>query len=116
MPHNMFMARGDSSVEKMIKSTERGILVTRFHYTHCPEPMRVVATGTTRDGTFLIQDGEICARVRNLRFTESMLDAFSNVEAISRDSRIVKDWWSTFISVLPAVKIRDFNFTGSTTF
>ena len=116
MPHNMFMARGDSSVEEMIKSTERGILVTRFHYTHCPEPMRVVATGTTRDGTFLIQDGEICARVRNLRFTESMLDAFSNVEAISRDSRIVKDWWSTFISVLPAVKIRDFNFTGSTTF
>jgi len=116
MPHNMFMATGDSSIQDMIRSTENGILVTRFHYTHCPEPMRVVATGTTRDGTFLIRNGEICARVRNLRFTESMLDAFSNVEAISRDSRVVKDWWSTFISVLPAVKIRNFNFTGSTTF
>ena len=116
MPHNMFMATGNSSLEDMILSTEKGVLVTRFHYTHCPEPMRVVATGTTRDGTFLIEDGQLVARVHNLRFTESMLDAFSNVEAISKDARVVKDWWSTFISVFPAVKIKDFNFTGSTTF
>ncbi|MGI6626813.1 MAG: TldD/PmbA family protein [Bacillota bacterium] len=115
-PHNMFMAPGDSSTEEMIKSTKEGILVTRFHYTHCPEPMRVVATGTTRDGTFLIKDGQIVARVRNLRFTESMLDAFSRIEAISRDSRVVRDWWSTFTSVLPSVKIKDFTFTGATTF
>ncbi len=115
-PNNMFMATGDSSTEEMIKSIDRGVLVTRFHYTHCPEPMRVVATGTTRDGTFLIEDGQIVARVRNLRFTESMLDAFSRVEAISADSRVVRDWWSTFTSVLPSVKIKDFNFTGATTF
>lgn len=115
-PCNMFMATGNSSVEEMIRSTEKGILVTRFHYTHCPEPMRVVATGTTRDGTFLIEDGQIVARVRNLRFTESMLDAFSRIETISSDSRIVRDWWSTFNSVLPSVKIKDFNFTGATTF
>ena len=78
--------------------------------------MKVVATGTTRDGTFLIEDGKISARVRNLRFTESMLDAFSRVEAISADSRVIRDWWSTFTSVLPSVKIKDFTFTGATTF
>jgi len=115
-PHNMFMATGDSSKEEMIGSTKRGLLVTRFHYTHCPEPLRVVATGTTRDGTFLIEDGHITARVKNLRFTESMLDAFSRVEAISSTARVTRDWWSTFTSVLPCVKIKEFTFTGSTLF
>lgn len=116
MPGNMFLATGDSTRDEMIASTKRGLLVTRFHYTHCPEPMRVVATGTTRDGTFLIEDGQIVARVKNLRFTESMVDAFGRVEAISKTARITRDWWSTFDSVLPCVKIKDFTFTGATSF
>jgi len=114
MPGNMFLATGDSTRGQMIASTGKGLLVTRFHYTHCPEPMRVVATGTTRDGTFLIEDGRIVARVKNLRFTESMVDAFGRVEAISKTARITRDWWSTFSSVLPCVKIREFTFTGAT--
>ncbi len=113
MPGNMFMAEGDSTRDEMIKSTKRGLLVTRFHYTHCPEPSRVVATGTTRDGTFLIEDGQIVARVKNLRFTESMIDAFARVESISKTSRLTRDWWSTFTPVLPCVKMNDFAFTGS---
>lgn len=116
MPGNMFLGTGDSTREDMIKSTKRGLLVTRFHYTHCPEPMRVVATGTTRDGTFLVEDGQIVARVKNLRFTESMVDAFGRVEAISGAARITRDWWSTFNSVLPCVKIKEFTFTGATSF
>ncbi len=116
MPSHMILEGGDSDRDEMIKKTKRGILVTRFHYTHCPEPMRVIATGTTRDGTFLIENGEITRRLKNLRFTESMIRAFANVEAISRDTRLTRDWWSTFISVLPAVKINGFTFTGSTTF
>ncbi|MGI6643977.1 MAG: TldD/PmbA family protein [Bacillota bacterium] len=112
-PANMFMAHGDSTRDEMIKSMKRGLLVTRFHYTHCPEPSRVVATGTTRDGTFLIEDGEIAARVKNLRFTESMIDAFARVEAISKTQRLTRDWWSTFTPVLPCVKIKDFTFTGT---
>jgi predicted Zn-dependent protease len=116
MPSNMFLGTGDSSRDDMIKSTKRGLLVTRFHYTHCPEPMRVVATGTTRDGTFLIEDGKIVARVKNLRFTQSMVDAFGRVEAISNTARITRDWWSTFSSVLPCVKIKEFTFTGATSF
>lgn len=116
MPSNMFMATGEASLEDMIASTKRGLLVTRFHYTHCPEPVRVVATGTTRDGTFLIEDGRLVARVKNLRFTESVLEAFSRIDAISATARITRDWWGTFASVLPSIRIRDFNFTGSTSF
>lgn len=115
-PSNMFLQVGDSTRDEMLRSTKRGLLVTRFHYTHCPEPMNVVATGTTRDGTFLIEDGRIAARVKNLRFTESMVQAFSRIEAIADTARITRDWWSTFDSVLPCVKIRDFSFTGSTMF
>lgn len=116
MPGNMLMATGNSSREEMIASTGRGLLVTRFHYTHCPEPVRVVATGTTRDGTFLIEDGRIAARVKNLRFTESMVEVFGRIEAISRPARITRDWWGTFSSVLPCLKVREFTFTGATTF
>lgn len=116
MPSHMILEGGSSDRDEMIRKTKRGILVTRFHYTHCPEPMHVVATGTTRDGTFLIENGEITRRLKNLRYTESMIRAFANVEAISRDTRLTRDWWSTFVSVLPAIKINGFTFTGSTTF
>lgn len=116
MPGHLFMAPGNATLAEMIKSTRRGVLVTRFHYTHCPEPMRLVATGTTRDGTFLIEDGEVVARLKNLRFTQSLLEAFNRVEAIGATPRLTRDWWSTFISVLPALKINGFTFTGSSSF
>ncbi|MHB8927215.1 MAG: TldD/PmbA family protein [Bacillota bacterium] len=116
MPSNMIMATGTSTKDEMIRRTKKGVLVTRFHYTHSPEPMRVVATGTTRDGTFLIENGEITTRLRNLRYTQSLIEAFNRVEAIAATARITRDWWSTFTSVLPAIKIGGFNFTGGTTF
>lgn len=115
-PRHMLMAPGDMPLEEMIRTTKRGILVTRFHYTHCPDPLRVVATGTTRDGTFLIEDGQIVARLKNLRFTDSVLTAFSRVSGISPDRRLARDWWSTYTSVLPAIRVDGFNFTGATTF
>lgn len=115
-PKHMLMATGDMPLPEMISSTKRGILVTRFHYTHCPDPMRVVATGTTRDGTFLIEDGVIVARLRNLRFTDSVLAAFSRVSGISPDRRLARDWWSSYISALPAIRVDGFHFTGATTF
>ncbi len=74
MPANLFMAGGESSLDDMIKSTRRGILVTRFHYTNLAHPMKMLITGMTRDGTFLIEDGgEIVRPVKNMRFTESAL-------------------------------------------
>ncbi|MEW6522324.1 MAG: TldD/PmbA family protein [Bacillota bacterium] len=116
MPGNMFMATGGTTRQEMVEGTQKGVLVTRFHYTHCPEPMRLVATGTTRDGTFLIRDGQVVARLNNLRFTQSLLDAFGRIEAITPTARLTRDWWSTFCPVLPAIKVNHFAFTGSTTF
>ena len=115
-PSHLLMLPGQSSLPEMIRNTKSGVYVTRFHYTHCPEPMRCVATGTTRDGTFLIRDGEIVARLKNLRFTESMIDAFAHVDALSSQQYLVKDWWFSFNMLLPAVKINQFTFTGNTTF
>lgn len=116
MPQNMLLAAGDRTREEIIGSTRNGVLVTRFHYTHAPEPIRVVATGTTRDGTYLIRDGQLVARLRNLRFTESMIDAFGRVDAVGDQGRLARDWWSTFESWLPVVRMREFAFTGATTF
>ncbi len=113
---NLVMQGGSSSVEEMIKSTKKGLLVTRFHYTHCPEPGKVVMTGTTRDGLFYIEDGEVKHSVKNMRLTDSVLDMLSNVDMISKDRKLQRDWWSTFTSYLPAIHVTNVNWTGSTLF
>lgn len=111
MPINLFVAPGDSSLEQMIADTDRGILVTRFHYTNVAERMRAVLTGMTRDGTFLIEGGQITKPVKNFRFTESALEAFARVESVSRDRRLVEG-----PVLAPAMKVRDFRFSGTTEF
>jgi PmbA protein len=88
IPINLFMKGGESSLEEMVKSVRRGIYVTRFHYTNVVEPMKTVITGMTRDGTFLIEEGEVKRPIKNLRFTESILKALSQVTAISKGRRI----------------------------
>ncbi len=115
-PTHLFIAPGHTPREHLIAGVERGVLVTRFHYTHCPDPQRVVATGTTRDGTFLIQDGRIVGALRNLRFTQSVLDAFSHIEALSDSPELHLDWWSSAAHHVPAMRIRDFSFSGGTEF
>jgi predicted Zn-dependent protease len=111
------MKGGESSLEEMVKSVRRGIYVTRFHYTNVVEPMKAVITGMTRDGTFLIEEGEIKKPVKNLRFTESVLKALSRVRGVSRDRRICSEgtvYSRRFVTgtVAPAVKIDGFNFSG----
>jgi predicted Zn-dependent protease len=115
-PTHLFIAPGHTPREELIAGVERGVLVTRFHYTHCPDPQRVVATGTTRDGTFLIEDGRIVGALRNLRFTQSVLDAFSSIEALSDTPELHRDWWGSAAHHVPAMRIRDFRFTGGTEF
>jgi PmbA protein len=117
IPINLFMKEGESSLEEMIKSVRKGIYVTRFHYTNVVEPMKAVITGMTRDGTFLIKEGEIKRPIKNLRFTESILRALSQVTAISKNRRICSEgtvYSRRFITgtVVPAVKIDGFNFSG----
>jgi predicted Zn-dependent protease len=117
IPINLFMKEGDSSLKEMIRSTRKGIYVTRFHYTNVVEPMNAVITGMTRDGTFLIEEGEIKRPIKNLRFTESILKALSRVSAISRDRRICSEgtvYSRRFVTgtVAPAIKVDGFNFSG----
>ncbi len=117
IPINLFMTGGESSLEEMVKSVRRGIYVTRFHYTNVVEPMKAVITGMTRDGTFLIEEGEVKRPVKNLRFTESVLKALSRVTGISRHRRICSEgtvYSRRFVTgtVVPAVKIGGFNFSG----
>ena len=90
----------------------RGLLVTRFHYTNPVDPKRLIITGMTRDGTFLVEGGRVVRPVRNLRFTMSYLDALANVEAISRERRCLRGelGWC----VAPALRLSSFAFTGAT--
>jgi predicted Zn-dependent protease len=120
-PMNLAMKGGDSSLQKMVASTERGVYVTRFNYCNIIDPMKVEITGMTRDGTFLIENGKLSKPVKNLRFTESVLKALSNVAAISKDVTLVSEgegYGHRFATgeLVPALKIRGFNFTGATEF
>jgi predicted Zn-dependent protease len=117
IPINLFMKEGDASLEEMIRSVRKGIYVTRFHYTNVVEPMKAVITGMTRDGTYLIEEGEIKRPINNLRFTESILRALSRVTAISRERRVCSEgtvYSRRFVTgiVAPAIKVDGFNFSG----
>ena len=114
LPMNMFMATGAVTKEEMIAATERGILVTRFWYTRPVHPLTVVMTGMTRDGTFLIENGRVVGPVKNLRFTQSYLEAMNQVEMIGRESQLLATFSGT--CRVPALKIRDWSFTGATEF
>jgi len=111
-PTNMVMAAGDQSIDELIGGMDRGLLVTRFHYTNPVHQKKVIITGMTRDGTFLVEGGRIVGPVRNLRFTESYLDVLAGVEAVGRDRRCVRGFLGA--SVVPAVRVSSFEFTGVT--
>ena len=110
-PLNLFMAEGDASLDDMIRSTQRGVLVTRFHYSNIVNPMESSITGMTRDGTFLIEHGEIVGPVMNFRFTQSILDALLNVSLVGRKAELASEFFFS-ASRVPALKIEAFHFSG----
>ncbi|MBU0608123.1 MAG: TldD/PmbA family protein, partial [Armatimonadetes bacterium] len=110
VPINVFVGAGDSSVADMIAQTERGVLVTRFHYTNMVHPIKTVLTGMTRDGTFLIEGGQIAGAVKNLRFTQSILEALSCVSLIAREGKLADYVWA------PAMRVDCFTFSSGTEF
>jgi PmbA protein len=75
-----------------------------------------VLTGMTRDGTFLIEDGKIVRPLKNLRFTQSILEAFAHAELLSSDLKMIKMGYGSFATCAPAAKIHGFTFTGTTEF
>ena len=113
LAQNLLMAPGKSSIEEMIKETESGLYITRFWYTRPVHPRDCMVTGMTRDGVFLIEDGKLTRPVKDLRFTQSYLEAMSNVSAVSRSRRTLISEYGGSVYV-PAVKIDGFNFTGLT--
>jgi predicted Zn-dependent protease len=102
---------GPTSVEEMIKSTDRGILVTRFWYLRSVDPRTALYTGLTRDGTFLIEHGEVTHPVKNFRFNDSPIFLLNNVEALGPCIRLAGTERGGDIA-MPSIKAHDFNFTS----
>jgi len=113
-PLNVVFAGGNVPLERMIAATERGILVTRLWYIREVDPYKKILTGMTRDGTFLIEHGRLSHGVRNFRFNQNMVELLNQVEAMSPSVRASGE--ESFDMVVPALKVRDFNFTEVTKF
>ncbi len=111
-PLNLVMDAGSTSREDLVAGLDRGLLVTRFHYTNPVHPKLAIVTGMTRDGTFLVEDGKIVAPVRNLRFTQSYLDALAGTVAVSTERKTLKGFLGGV--VVPAVRLEGWTFTGTT--
>ena len=113
-PVNLVFGGGDSSIDEMVRSTDRGILVTRVWYIRDVDPYEKVLTGMTRDGTFLIQDGRVAGGIRNFRFNQGLLEMLSNVEMMGPAVRAAGE--ESFEMVVPPMKVRNFNFSEVTKF
>ncbi|HUG28954.1 MAG TPA: TldD/PmbA family protein [Candidatus Limnocylindria bacterium] len=111
-PLNAVMSAGTTSRDELIGGLDRGLLVTRFHYTNVVHPKLAMITGMTRDGTFLVEGGKIVGPVRNLRFTQSYLDALAGVSAVSSSRKAIKGFLGA--AVVPALRIDAWTFTGVT--
>jgi PmbA protein len=113
-PVNLVFSGGGSSLEEMIASTERGLLVARLWYIREVDPYEKIMTGMTRDGLFLVEKGKVGAAVRNFRFNQSLLEMLQNVELLGPAVRATGE--EAFEMVVPAMKVRDFHFSEVTKF
>lgn len=104
-PSNGIMMGGDATTEELIKSTDRGILITRLWYIRTVDPQTLLYTGLTRDGTFYIENGKIKHPIKNMRFNESPVIMLNNLEALGQQQRVGGN-------LIPVMKIRDFTFTS----
>ncbi len=108
---NFIMEGGNESVEEMIKSTERGVLVSRLWYIRMLDPQTLLLTGLTRDGTFYIENGQIKHPIKNFRFNESPIIALNNIEALGKPERSISvESYRSYL--VPPLKIRDFTFSS----
>jgi predicted Zn-dependent protease len=110
-PSSIKMIGGSTSTEEMVRSTERGVLLTRLFYLRMVDPRTLLVTGLTRDGTFLIENGKISHAIKNFRFNDSPLFMLNNLEAIGPSVRVAGTE-SGGVVVMPALKVKGFNFTS----
>lgn len=113
-PGGFYMAGGNSSVDQMIASTKRGLLVTRLWYIRPVDPRTILFTGLTRDGTFLIENGRITGAVKNLRWNESPIFMLNNIEAMGQPTRVSpsESGETSAAVIVPPLKVRNFTFTS----
>jgi predicted Zn-dependent protease len=108
---NMIMAGGTRSLEEMIASTKKGVVVTRTWYIRTVDPQSLLLTGLTRDGTFYVENGKIKYPIKNFRFNESPVAMLNNVEELGKPVVIAGDEVQ-YSMLIPPMKVRDFNFTS----
>jgi predicted Zn-dependent protease len=113
-PSNLFLAGGDASVDEMVASMERGLVVTEFNYCRILDPKTQVVTGLTRNGTFLVEKGTVTAAVKNLRFTQSFVEALApgTVKAVGNDARHAAAEFGVGVVHAPTLHLASWNFTG----
>ena len=113
-PSNFIMSGGEASLEDLIRSVKRGVLITRFWYIRGLNPRVISFTGLTRDGTFLIENGKISRPVTNFRFNQSLAELLANVEILGRPTRVAADESGSAGTpvVVPALKIREFTLSS----
>jgi len=114
---NLTMEGGSATRDELIASVGRGVLITRFHYTNIPDPQRATMTGTSRDGTFLIEDGRIAGALANVRYTMSAMDLFSGIRLMG-PQRLARDWWTSngmgsVVCLCPPIAVERATITGS---
>jgi PmbA protein len=109
-PSHLMMDPGDTPRSELAKGIERGLWVTRFNYVNVVKSDRAVLTGLTKDGTFLIENGEVTRPVKNLRFTQGVLDAWSGLRALGAERRLMEGWGGAVLA--PAMCLDSFRFTG----
>jgi PmbA protein len=114
-PQNLVLEGGDQSLEQLIADTPDGLLVTHFHYTNLVDPMSLTLTGMTRDGVFRIRDGQVAEPVHNLRYTVSLFDLFRNIDGLGRELHLAARGFGGG-AVVPALRVRDFNFSSVSSF
>jgi len=112
MPANLLMSGSEHGVDRLVRTTENGLLVTRFWYIRYVDPMKLLLTGMTRDGLFQIRDGEVVGGVKNMRFNESPLRMLEKIVALGRPERV----WSYRPMMVPPMKVEAFTFSSATAF
>jgi predicted Zn-dependent protease len=114
-PANMFMGTGSAAgTAELVSQVRHGLLVTNFNYVRILDPKTQVSTGLTRNGTFLIRDGEVAEGVQNLRFTQSFIDAFGpgNLIGVGREAQFADSEFGPGLVKCPPVRLASFRFTG----
>ena len=112
---DLIVTPGNQTYEELLAGIDRGLLVTQFHYSNLIDPKDLLLTRMTRNGTFLVENGEIVCAVKNLRYTESLVNALGNLSGIGSELEVAGALFDGVL-ITPAMRIENFRFTSSTDF